>query len=423
MTRLNQSDEIISLNEMDEILDEIEDRKKEKEDESDVDWKPILKAFKTKNINYIKNVISSKMVSINEQNPLDGKTLLIYATVVGSLELVKVICNFGADVKVKDNEDLDALDYAIRYGRIQITKLLYYRTLSGSLGADLKHIVKEQTRQSEEAEYILKANIGSDGYRLHNNIIALMKKAMKERAPFGETMFYYAWYFELKKAEEENKHPFELGLWQTMMETFENILSDTSDKTGWTWLKERFINSYIWFLPHPDYKGNDEEEKEETKEEEDDNEYNKMEKILKTTLFYELLIRVRNESKKQSDILLKEKIDKIKKEQPNEWSELIGYNVNTKYSHNARQDTVGCLDSKYNENELSEEIYPPSNHFSAKRFYDTCIYLNEILFRANILDNMFQRQMKKITKEINEQTGYDVKYRAGPVKYVFFSDV
>eukprot|EP01084_Bolivina_argentea_P137303 241810_1 len=271
------------------------------------------------------------MIGINEQSPFDGKTLLIYATIVGSFELVSALCNFGADVRIKDNNDFDALNYAIRYGRIKITKLIFYRTLSGSLGTDLKHIVKEQQRQIEEAEYILQADIGTGrsiikklSSKLCDQIIRLITKAMRERAPFDETMLFYAWYFELKKAETHNQHPFELDLWQTMMKTFENILSDTSDKKGWNWLKTRFINSYIWFLPHPNHKEND--TKEEKKDYDDDNEYNQMENILKTTLFYELLMRVRKESKKQSDILLKEQIDKIKKEKPNEWNELIEYN-------------------------------------------------------------------------------------------------
>eukprot|EP01084_Bolivina_argentea_P312519 541060_1 len=141
-----------------------------------------------------------------------------------------------------------------------------------------------------------------------------------------------------------------------------------------------------------------------------------MEPLLKTTLFWELLIRVRAESKKQSDLLLKEKIDKIKNEKPSEWNQLVTYNVHTQYSKTARQDKCGCLLPQYTEEQLSEDIYPPSTHFSAKKHYDTAIYLNQLLFRANILDDMFQQDMKRITKEINKQTGHQVIYRAGPVK-------
>merc|ERR1712228_940735 len=37
------------------------------------------------------------------------------------------------------------------------------------------------------------------------------------------------------------------------METYEQILNDTKDKQGWKWLKEQFLNSLIWFLPHPKF--------------------------------------------------------------------------------------------------------------------------------------------------------------------------
>ena len=78
-----------------------------------------------------------------------------------------------------------------------------------------------------------------------------------------------------------------------------------------------------------------------------------MQKVLKTTLFQELLHRVRSESKKQSNLLLKSKINEIKQEQPDEWNRLISYNVTTKYSSDARQDKCGCLKPKYTEDDLS----------------------------------------------------------------------
>eukprot|EP01084_Bolivina_argentea_P156709 273105_1 len=104
-------------------------------------------------------------------------------------------------------------------------------------------------------------------------------------APYDETMLFYAWHFWLKKAKKENKSPFEMkrglcndepGLWETMMKTYENILSDTSNKKGWKWLKRFFVTSCIWFLPNPNYNKQN-ETKEEEKESENDNEYNKME--------------------------------------------------------------------------------------------------------------------------------------------------
>eukprot|EP01084_Bolivina_argentea_P090652 163312_1 len=197
------------------------------------------------------------------------------------------------------------------------------------------------------------------------------------------------------------------------MSVYDEILSNTKDKNGWKWLKEQFIPSLIWYLPHPN----------NYKEAEDTENDNAMEEVLKRSMFYELLKRVRAESKTQSDLLLKTEIDQIKTAKPNEWAQLISYDVKTKYSQNARQDSCGCLRPKYTEDDLSEDQYPPSTHFSAKKHYDTNIYLNELMFRANIINDLFQNDMKRITKQINQQTGDDVTFRMGPVKTLTRSQV
>eukprot|EP01083_Nonionella_stella_P109877 320959_1 len=205
-------------------------------------------------------------------------------------------------------------------------------------------------------------------HKFHEKMSDFMITALKERAPFDPSMFYYSWYFEVQKSGNENV--FKTDLWQTMMSVYEEILSNTKDKNGWKWLKEQFIPSLIWYLPHPN----------SNKEEENAN-ANAMDEVLKRTMFYELLKRVRDESKIQSDLLLKTKIDSIQTDKPKQWKQLISYNVNTEYSQIARQDLCGCLTPKYSEADLSEDRYPPSTHFSAKKHYDTNIYLNELMFR------------------------------------------
>ena len=105
-------------NEIDDILDEIEEREKKlkpeiQNNDDNINWKEIIQEIKVKNINFIKNLITSKSIDINNQNPVDGKTLLIYAVIIGDLDLVTAICNFGADVKIVDKDGLDALQYAI----------------------------------------------------------------------------------------------------------------------------------------------------------------------------------------------------------------------------------------------------------------------------------------------------------------------
>eukprot|EP01083_Nonionella_stella_P107539 311542_1 len=395
--------------EIDDILDELEENEKKKEDvnDDDISWHDILNGIRSKNVNYIKNLISSKQLAVNSRNPLTGKTVLIYAVIIGNMDLVKTVCNFGGDVHIKDDDGLDALDYAIKYGRYKITELVYYRQLSGSLGNDLKAIAMQIHQKNKQAKYI---------YDKHHQWMQDMSRtfaisALKERAPFDLSLFYYSWYFEVQ--ENGNENVFKSDLWQTMMSVYEEILSNTKDKNGWKWLKEQFIPSLIWYLPHPN-------SNKQAEEKENDH---AMEDVLKRCMFYELLKRVRAESKTQSDLLLKTEIDAIKTAKPNEWTRLISYNVNTKHSQNARQDSCGCLRPIYSEDDLSEDNYPPSTHFSAKKHYDTNIYLNELMFRANIINDLFQNDMKRITKQINQQTGDDVTFRMGPVKTLTRSQV
>eukprot|EP01084_Bolivina_argentea_P119764 212321_1 len=149
----------IPLTTIDDILDEIDETEnKQKQlitnkinNDNNVNWDEILKAISNKNISFIKNLITAKDIDINEQNPLNGKTLLIYAVIVGKIDLIRVVCNFGADPHIKDNNGDDALDYATKYGHYKITELLYYQQLSGKLGKDLRDIKTQIHEKNKQA--------------------------------------------------------------------------------------------------------------------------------------------------------------------------------------------------------------------------------------------------------------------------------
>eukprot|EP01083_Nonionella_stella_P079284 217412_1 len=168
-----------------------------------------------------------------------------------------------------------------------------------------------------------------------------MIKAVEQRAPFGEDMLFYSWYFVLNGHRRHRQTDI------PPMKMYENIPTNTDDTEGWKWLKTSFINSLIWYLPHPVHAKEDGKEDDEI-----DAAEVSVDSILKKTMFYDLLVRVREESKRQSDLLLKEKINKIKEERLSEWQRLISYNINTQYAKIARQDLCGCLVPKYNETDL-----------------------------------------------------------------------
>eukprot|EP01084_Bolivina_argentea_P172655 299073_1 len=264
------------------------------DNDNDINWNDILQQIKNGNVTFIKNLITANDIDINAQNPLNGKTLLIYATIIGNMDLLKAICDFGADVHVKDNDGNNALFYAMRFGRYKITELLYYQQLSGTLGNDLKNIATTIHQKNKEAELMKDFGTGVvDMMRQSLVITEYMVKAIENRNEFGEDMLYYAWYFvcqsdcetawnqEIDNAENEDQ-PLQSKLWLAMMKTFESILSNTSDKEGWLWLKKYFINSLIWFLPHPINNKNDEKKEDEEEDDGGDN----IEKILQHTLFF-----------------------------------------------------------------------------------------------------------------------------------------
>eukprot|EP01084_Bolivina_argentea_P109279 195320_1 len=420
LNQLNSQDIDDILNE----IDENEQKQNPKQTHHDIQyWNELVNAISNNNISFIKNAISSDDIDVNAQNPQNGMTLLMYAVVIGNLDLVKAICNFGADESVKDNDGDDALIFAIKYGRYKITKLLYYRQLSGSLGSTLKDFSNKIHQKTKEAQVFCQ-DLRNHNYKFINQDFPyFVSQWIEQRKEIGADILFYAWYItvynyknKVSWRKDNNTivapNPLESPLFKSMMKTFTEIIQNTSDKNGWDWLKSFFVNSLIWYLPHPDTYDHSNETKENNAND------TSMETILKKTLFYELLTRIRTESKKQSDTLLKDKIDKVKTVNSDQWKQLISYNVNTKYSKNARQDTCGCLTPLYNKQDLSEELFPPSTTFSAQKFYDVQIYLPNLLFTANILDSTFQRDMKLITTTIKRECNgsLNVKYRKGPVK-------
>eukprot|EP01083_Nonionella_stella_P218413 783240_1 len=257
-----KKEEEITLEEMDDLLDEIDKESRL----TNVNWDEILRHMRDGDTNYIKTLISSREIDINTQNESDGSgmTLLMFAVVIGNMDLVKAICNGGADVHMKDNSGQTAFEWAFKYGRYKITELLYYQQLSGSLGNDLKRIASDIHRKTEEAKYWFDSMNVAERESDSSSVTEFMIKVMNERAPFHPDMLFDAWYIETQRYERierertmwtSRKDPLlESKLFGSMMASFEAIISDTSDKKGWQWLKSYFVNSLIWYLPHPNAK-------------------------------------------------------------------------------------------------------------------------------------------------------------------------
>lgn len=179
----------LSDKEFNQLMNEIDNDQNKKATHvinDNVDWNEIMNKIRAKDTNFVKNAIASKDIEINAQNPQNGKTLLMYAVIIGDFDLVKNICNNGADVSIKDKEGMDALDYALNFGRYKITELVFYRQLSGKTGNDLKRISTEIHTKNKEAEFIQSQRVKSkyDDCETYKAITQFMIAAIKERAPF-----------------------------------------------------------------------------------------------------------------------------------------------------------------------------------------------------------------------------------------------
>ena len=152
--------ELVKSEDIDIILDEIDENEnkllnKNPTVPTNVSWEEIISQMRAGKTNYIKNLITSKDIAINAQNPKNGLTLLHYAVVIGNYDLVKALCNFGADVNITNNDGDDVFKYAVKYGRYKITELIFYPQLSGSLGKDLKNIATQIHLKNKEAHNIM----------------------------------------------------------------------------------------------------------------------------------------------------------------------------------------------------------------------------------------------------------------------------
>lgn len=67
--------------------------------------------------------IEKKEMEIDSIDPI-GRTALIYATLKGDLELVKLLSERNADIDVKDEDGLSALSFASSLGYIDIVEFL-----------------------------------------------------------------------------------------------------------------------------------------------------------------------------------------------------------------------------------------------------------------------------------------------------------
>lgn len=192
------------------------------------DWIPINASFRRGDVAYIKHLIINGEIDINEdRDPAYGATLLIKAAIYGTYEIAQVLLQFNADIHLKDNAGQDAIFCATRFGNFHILELLILHLMGASLGYEVKLLITHMQKQNAISNFCIQQMSQSTLESIVNIIIL----AMEKRAPFSDDMLNIAWNFILNKCSNSLFHKaIESNLWLAMMQTFEDIISDTNNK-------------------------------------------------------------------------------------------------------------------------------------------------------------------------------------------------
>lgn len=170
-------------------------------------------------------------------------------------------------------------------------------------------------------------------------------------------------------------------------------------------MRNYFMKSSIWLREHPSYIQSDTDDSKS----EDNDEFD-----VEGTLFEELLIRVRKESKKQTELCLKAQLTQLRDENPEYWQQMKTFDVSTSYKI-ARQDVIpNGLKSEFSEDNFVR--FDVVHTFNPRMHYDIQLYLNRLVMRANLTDNVFQDDMHSIVLNIKQQNEPEfdtVFYRRG----------
>eukprot|EP01083_Nonionella_stella_P023339 64549_1 len=370
---------------VDDILDEIDAKEKqETKSNNALNWYEIKDKLRIQDIEYIKNLIVTNVLTVNEKDPMYGRTLLMYASMFGSYDIAELLCQIHADIDLTDNGNQSALDHALHFTNYHIVQLLQFTKLGASLGTYVKDKIETLNKQNGITRYSIKKLSKTNLKQL----VKLLMEAIKDRAPFSDDMMHIAWQY---LSTQKNAKPLQSPLFKLILETFEDIISNTRNKVDWCWLQEFLIPSTIWLLKkHP----NDDTDE--------------------TLLFDELLTRVHKETQKQYKIHLLKDINRIKEKNEGLWNELKAFEIDIPPNQSRQDQIPNGVKARYSKKELLH-LKPLRSSFNPYTHYDLNQYLNELLLRAHIIDDDFQKDVQLMVNEI-QSVNYEVSYRRGPVK-------
>eukprot|EP01084_Bolivina_argentea_P100189 179953_1 len=308
-----------------------------------------------------------------------GWSLAMLAGNFGHMEFVEKLVTLGCDINQKNIDGYDLLYYARKKKFYHIEEYSIVRALGGDQASQVKHVLHIMNKQNG----ITKIMMQKFDKKTLNNFVDIMCDIIRNKQIFSDDMLHVAF--------NANKNK----VWSVLSRVCVSIISDTSRKRDWFWLKEYLLKSTIWYQKYDEMKEN---------KDENDN-----------YLFYKLLNITQKESDKQAKLGLKDKIKKLEQMDENNWLKLVNYNVDTieyKNSDSIRQDMVKNGTVTEYTREFITNNCAATISFKPLHFYDINQYLPKLVLTSNMLDDNFQKCIKNMYKDC----GLNVQYRRGPVK-------
>eukprot|EP01083_Nonionella_stella_P042732 115382_1 len=407
------------INQLSTEIDDEKTKRKIKHKTSVDDWIPINAAFRRGDVQYIKGLIMNYEIAINDdRDPAYKASLLHKAAIYGTYEIVQVLLSYGANIYAEDKIGQTPFDCARRFGNFHVLELLLFHEMGASSGLEVKNVLNDMQRQDALTTFMLNTSKPDT----LNDIVDTIIIAMKKRAPFSDDILIIAWQYTLRKAQDSIFfNPLQSDLFLSIMDAFESILTNIKDKLGWSWVRNYLMKSTLWFRKHPDYDETAEDAKKDS-DDADDGQENEFD--VKGVLFEEILVRVQREGKRQIELRLKNDLLAIKAKHNEDWNNMMRYNTRkvdsnslSKYTvARARQDVIPKgLVPEYSDKSFF--TFDCAVSFNPRLHYDISLYLNELVMRANIIDQVFQKDVELLVNKItNDLKLQDVLYKRGPVK-------
>ena len=254
---------------------------------------------------------------------------------------------------------------------------------------------KEKEKQSTDAtEY-------EDS--LMEEMTATLIRLIRSEKSISDDMLVLCWKYESVKCQNiESKH----RLWNVIQEKMTQVLDSDIKQTNWQWFDIYLLNSNIWY--ESDQFIQDNTGGAATTNTNNNNNTNQANDS--TPVLYARLVALANKELIKQTKKLKQDIDNVQQSaEAKDWSRMTTFGMNER-PLNLRQDNEERLTFP---NQLGFDV-KMLEKLGLKDFYDSKIYLSNLMVVANMLNSEFHRMMKEDVLKPDKR----VIYRAGPVKKI-----